>query len=552
MTPAEPTHVLIVTDDVLTERMAGPAIRAWEIAGLLSADHAVVLATTSPVCETHSERFTTEAADAARFVELEAWCDVVLVQGYVLERVPAVRDTSKVMIVDLYDPIFLEDLELNRSLPEPERTRQIVDAVRVFGVQAARGDFFLCASEKQRDLWMGFLAASGRVNPATYARDPSLRSLLDVVSFGLPDDPPHHDGPALRGVTDGIGSDDDIVLWGGGVYDWLDPVTAIRAIDRVRSSRPNVRLFFLGVKHPSPFAQESRALLAARATAAELGLTGTHVFFNDGWIPYARRADYLLEADIGISLHTDHVETAYSFRTRILDCIWAGLPIVATGGDAFAELIDREGLGTIVPPEDAAAVADAVVELLEDRHRRERVPCQGRHGGPTVRLVGGARTAHPVLRGTDPCARQSARRSGCSRERVGAHKSTRRPRRVSGRRLPAGRAGSPCLGHLPGGGHPRRGEPVAPRCSVASEPLFTRNWLLLLAHACPSPRHSNEHRDARGRRGVLRVGAQQGAGHRRSVALPRAAQNRTPVGSRRGGGDGRLARVRHRAADSPC
>lgn len=54
MTPAEPKHILIITDDVLTERMAGPAIRAWEIAGSLSEDHEVILATTSPVCESHS------------------------------------------------------------------------------------------------------------------------------------------------------------------------------------------------------------------------------------------------------------------------------------------------------------------------------------------------------------------------------------------------------------------------------------------------------------------------------------------------------------------
>ena len=90
------------------------------------------------------------------------------------------------MIVDLYDPIFLEDLELNRSLPEPERTGQIANAVRVFEEQAARGDFFLCASEKQRDLWMGFLAASGRVNPANYAArslaaEPSRRRQLRVA-----------------------------------------------------------------------------------------------------------------------------------------------------------------------------------------------------------------------------------------------------------------------------------------------------------------------------------------------------------------------------------
>ena len=50
-------------------------------------------------------------------------------------------------------------------------------------------------------------------------------------------------------------------------------------------------------------------------------------------MPYARRADYLLDADVGVSLHLDHIETAYSFRTRILDYLWAGLPILATSGD---------------------------------------------------------------------------------------------------------------------------------------------------------------------------------------------------------------------------
>ena len=47
------------------------------------------------------------------------------------------------------------------------------------------GDAFLCASERQRDHWLGALAALGRVSPEVYGRDPALRSLVAVVPFGL-------------------------------------------------------------------------------------------------------------------------------------------------------------------------------------------------------------------------------------------------------------------------------------------------------------------------------------------------------------------------------
>jgi hypothetical protein len=61
-----------------------------------------------------------------------------------------------------------------------------------------------------------------------------------------------------------------------------------------------------------------------------------------------------------------HVETAFSFRTRVLDYLWASLPVVATEGDSFAALIEREGLGLTVPAGDPDALADAFLRLLDD------------------------------------------------------------------------------------------------------------------------------------------------------------------------------------------
>jgi hypothetical protein len=122
----------------------------------------------------------------------------------------------------------------------------------------------------------------------------------------------------------------------------------------------------MGLKHPNPGVPDMRIAWELKHLADELGLTGSHVFFNEGWVPYAERADYLLDADLGVSTHFHHVETAFSFRTRILDYLWTSLPIVATDGDTFGALITRHGLGATVPAEDVDALERALETYLYD------------------------------------------------------------------------------------------------------------------------------------------------------------------------------------------
>jgi len=191
-----------------------------------------------------------------------------------------------------------------------------------------------------------------------------------VVPFGLPPDRPHHTEQVLKGVYPGIAPDDRVVLWGGGVWDWLDPVTAAEATGRLTGQLKNVRLFFLGIRRPNPGVFPSRRVGLARDMSRKLGLMDRHVFFND-WVPYDQRQNYLLEADAGISLHRDHLESRYAFRTRVLDYIWAGLPMVLTAGDEMSALAVHEGVGLAVPPQDPAALAEALHRLLSTPDLRE-------------------------------------------------------------------------------------------------------------------------------------------------------------------------------------
>ncbi len=370
-------RILVATGDTLTPTMAGPAIRAWHIAKALSAEHDVVLVSTTTCLGTSHPDFVVQRADARDVSRLVDWCDVVVFQGYLMSQHAALRETDKIVVADIYDPMHLEQLEQARDLG-PERRREEVQGVTgVLNQQLARGDFFLCASQKQRDFWFGQLAAVGRVNPANYDADEALERLIAVVPFGISEAAPVHTRPSLKGVVPGIGPDDKLVLWGGGIYNWFDPLTLLYAIDKLRSRLPEVRLYFLGLKHPNPDVPEMSMAVAAQELSNALGLTGTHVFFNEDWVPYEDRQNYLLEADVGVSTHLDHVETEFSFRTRILDYLWASLPVVATSGDALAELIERHDLGRAVPAQDVDQLEDALHTLLVDAEQnaacRERI-----------------------------------------------------------------------------------------------------------------------------------------------------------------------------------
>lgn len=358
-------RVAVVTGEPLGARMAGPAIRAYEIARLLAVEHDVQLVTTSR-CALDGAGFTARAAGRRDLHEIVDWADVVVFQGLLLSFHTWIADAEVILVADIYDPFHLETLEQERARSDSDRMKISRDTVDALNRQLGRADFLLCASEKQRDFWLGQLAGLGRINPFTYDDDESLRSLIDVAPFGLPESRPVQGRHAIKGTIEGIAEDDKVVLWGGGVYNWFDPLTLIRAIDIVRHEVPKVRLVFLGMKHPNPGVPEMEMAERTRALAGALGLEGRYVFFNERWVAYDERQDYLLDADIGVSCHFDHVETEFSFRTRILDYLWAGLPIVCTSGDAFGELVEREALGAAVPPEDVEALAGALTRLLTD------------------------------------------------------------------------------------------------------------------------------------------------------------------------------------------
>lgn len=368
-------RVLIISSDPLSAHLAGVGIRAVEMARGLAASCYVTLAAPerADLALPEVEVVAFQRDDEGMIEQLIGQADVVIFQGYSLRRYPIIARLKKILVVDLYDPYYLEGLELF-AREGAERGRLMAeDNLASLAEQLRVGDYFICASERQRDFWVGMLTGLGRLTPDGYRHDPTFRTLIDVVPFGCAETPPVHRRPVLKGVVPGIAEGDTLLLWGGGIWDWLDPLTVIAAMGLVREQRPGLRLFFLGARHPNVTDVPEMAMYGrAVALARELGLYGQTVFFNDSWVPYDERSSYLLEADIGVSAHQEHIETRFAFRTRLLDYIWAGLPMVVSAGDTLADLVEQRGLGYAVPIGDAPAFARALLELTGEPRPRER------------------------------------------------------------------------------------------------------------------------------------------------------------------------------------
>jgi hypothetical protein len=361
-------RLLIISPDIVAEKMAGPGIRYWEMARTLAnyLDMTLAIPNQTTLQLPGVQLATYSRSRAVSLKRLIDDADVVLFSGYLIDHFPFLSEVTQPVVVDLYDPFILENLETHSHKTLGDRAvAHRVDLV-VMNKLLAAGDFFMCASDKQRDFWLGALMANGRLNPHTYQDDKTFRRLVDVVPFGIPAHPPTHKKQVLKGVYKTIGTDDQVILWGGGIWEWLDPLTLIQAMAEIVQARPHTNLFFLGTRHPNVAdVPEMGVTGEALSLAQSLGLLDTHVFFNDDWVPYAERQNYLLEADVGISLHIDHAETHLSFRTRLLDYIWAGLPIVTTRGDVVAELVEREKLGLVVASQNVGDVKRALLALLD-------------------------------------------------------------------------------------------------------------------------------------------------------------------------------------------
>jgi glycosyltransferase involved in cell wall biosynthesis len=383
-------------EDRVGAEMAGPGVRAVELARRLASRHDVTLCAPGALDGALSaEPFARIEPDALGTALSGA--DALVTQGFDFPLSRALRFRGR-LVLDLYDPVQLEQLAQFGPRPTAQQRVSLAHVRARLLALLTRADHVLCASAPQRAFWLGWLAAAGRIGPAALAEDPEARRLLAVVPFGLPDAPPAPgDGPLRR--VHGIPPGEPLALFWGGLWDWMDPALAVRAAAELRAARRPVHLVFLAGARPGKQAMRAAAD-EARRVAVDQHLEDL-VHFHDAWIRYEERGAVLLDADVAVTAHRPTLEAELAFRTRLLDCLWARLPAACTRGDALAAEAEREGWGACAEPGDAAGLARAMAALLEPA-ARERARAAATAAAERYRWSRSAKVVLELLEGAAP------------------------------------------------------------------------------------------------------------------------------------------------------
>lgn len=332
-------RIVVLTDDRVGSVMAGSAIRAFEMAkALADADHSVRLVA-APGSRSPDGREQL-LADSTSW----RWPEAVVSPAWSLP--PRAFLGRHLLIADGVTPLPAELAELPSAADVVRRRRTVAARLPLV---TARADAVLVAGPAQVEWW------SQRVRHRFGT--PFLN-----VPFGIPEGPRFDERDQIPGVPE----DWAVVLWWGGVWPWLDLETLLAARARLGSVPVSVVV---------PTAARPGAETAA-FTEADLigacqrhGLTPPQVVALDRWIPYNRRHRVLNRTSLIAVLHRPSDEATLSFRTRALDGVWAGVPLLLTEGGEVSRLARRNGWGGVVPAADVRTTAATMQLLLGEREQ---------------------------------------------------------------------------------------------------------------------------------------------------------------------------------------
>ena len=230
------------------------------------------------------------------------------------------------------------------------------------------GDAFSGCGTPQLHALIGELAMCGRLNRHTFGYP-----LGHVILPGAPPArvPRSTERTLLRAA--GVGEEDFVVLWCGGYNTWTDVETLFRALETAIEQTPRLHFVSVGASTydaPQTAYDHLRGLIERSPRRRHYHLLG--------WRPWAETAGYYAESDVGINIDAQHYETTYGTRTRLLEMLAAGLPVVTSRGTELSELLDTAGAALTFDVGDARGFADRLLALAGDPALRQRTAAAAR------------------------------------------------------------------------------------------------------------------------------------------------------------------------------
>jgi len=186
---------------------------------------------------------------------------------------------------------------------------------------------------------------------------------IDLIPHGIPDlpfvDPSFH--------KDLFGVEGKIVLLSFGLLSANKGIeNVISALPAILAKHPNVVYFIVGATHPHVLRQEGETYrFSLQWLAQEKGVDGQVVFYNR-FVSLEELVEFIGAADIYI---TPYLNPAQIVSGTLAYTVGAGKAVISTPYWHAEEMLAEER-GALVPFRDPAALADQVIDLLDNEAKR--------------------------------------------------------------------------------------------------------------------------------------------------------------------------------------
>jgi glycosyltransferase involved in cell wall biosynthesis len=288
-----------------------------------------------PRLKPREARFLRRTFDVARALRTHGPFDVVQACEWEGEAALYARFAQAPLITRLATPLYVVE-RLNRTSAGERRRSAVVRAL-----ERSQTRLSAAVMSPSRSL--------AEIVSGDWKLDPER---IRIVPTGIELPLSGADGP----LPDGLGTDPYVLYFGRlevrkGVLAWMD------ALPRVFSNQPGLDAVFAGddLKLDGvPFSDYGRRRCGVHA--------GRLRFFKR--LPQSQLFPLIRQARLVVL-----PSRWESLANAGLEAMALGRAVVATRGSGFAEIIEHGVNGWLVPPDDAEALADTVIEALRDRDR---------------------------------------------------------------------------------------------------------------------------------------------------------------------------------------
>jgi len=176
------------------------------------------------------------------------------------------------------------------------------------------------------------------------------------------------------------------------MWPWLVLRCLVEAFALADARGSTAALFFLSGKDHTGIEANRRLVQTIRELASGLGVSGRSIFFNERDAGPSDLPGYVEFCHAGAMANAASLESSLAWRTRYLDLMAAGRPLVLAGDDPLGSMMSRANAALVSPSGNPQALADSICRLAQDDALTSRMGGASRELGLSL---GWERTLEP-------------------------------------------------------------------------------------------------------------------------------------------------------------